>query len=91
MPDYKTGDVPLIIDNESLCGFNYFNMYTEDYLKSIIHSIDSYLDIKIIEDKMWKPFDNRALTTQTATRVLGDYQISGNLLLEWKFILITKP
>ena len=68
----------------------FFNMYTEDYLRSVIQSIDSNADIKIIDDDMWKPFDNRKLTTKTGTRVIGDYQVSGNLLFDWKFIVITK-
>jgi 2-polyprenyl-3-methyl-5-hydroxy-6-metoxy-1,4-benzoquinol methylase len=70
--------------------FNYFNMYTKGYLRSVIHTIDPHVDIKIIDDDMWKTFDNRELTSQTGTKVIGDYQVSGSLLLDWKFIVITK-
>ena len=70
--------------------FTYFNMYTEEYLRSVIQSINSHSDIKIIADEMWKAFDNRELRTQTGTRVMADYQVSGNLLLSWKFIVIKK-
>jgi hypothetical protein len=73
-----------------LKSFNYFNIYTEDYLRNIIQSIDVNAKIKIINDDMWEPFDNRELTSVTGTKVIGNYQVSGNLLLDWKFIVISK-
>jgi ubiquinone/menaquinone biosynthesis C-methylase UbiE len=79
-----------VMDDESQSNFNYFNMYTETYLRSILRDIDPDLKVQILDDKMWGYFDNTSLTNETGTRVFGEFQLSGNLLLDWKFIVITK-
>lgn len=70
--------------------FNYFNLYTEGYFREVIAAIDPTISVEIIKDDMWQKFDNVALTTSTGTRVLGDHQVSGNLLLDWRFLILTK-
>ena len=80
--------------SNGLDDYNYCNMYTEEYLQSMIQSIDPSADIKVITDDMWKDsfFDNRDETTVTGTIASEEYQhqVSGNLLLDWKFIVIAK-
>lgn len=70
--------------------FNYFNIYTEDYFRSAIKSIVPKCKLKIIRDISFKPFDNRRLTRNTGTRVINGIQVSGSLLLDWRFIVIEK-
>ena len=57
-------------------------------------SLTDHYNIKVITDDMWKEgsFDNRDVTTKTGTIASKEYQhqVSGNLLLDWKFIVITK-
>lgn len=69
--------------------FNYFNMYTEDYLRDIIAELAPDAEIKIIPDT-FGAFDNREVGGHTATKVEGDRQISGNLILDWRFLVLTK-
>lgn len=67
--------------------FNYFNMYTEAYYRSIIRNAS----VEIIKDIDWKPFDNiDDAKNRTATRIMGNCQVSGNLLLDWRFIVLKK-
>lgn len=70
--------------------FNYFNLYTENYFKSLINKIAPKAKVNIIKDLSYKQFDNRKSTRATGTRVINGLQISGNLLLDWRFIIIEK-
>lgn len=68
---------------------NYFNMYTEDYFRTIIKNINPDAKIDIIVDNSFKEFDNRNVTNNsTATKVINGIQVAGNLLLDWRFIII---
>lgn len=72
--------------------YGYFNMYTQQYFRDIIADINKDIDIKIICDEGWNCFDNTKMsgTTKTATKVINGKQVSGNLLLDWRFIILTK-
>ncbi len=70
--------------------YNFFNMYTEQYFKDVISKIDKNIKIKIIDDNDYKPFDNRAKGGKTATKIIGGKQVSGNLILNWKFVILEK-
>lgn len=72
--------------------FNFFNMYTKQYFREIISDIDKDIKIKIVDDDNWKDFDNRkAGGGSTATKIINGKQVSGNLILDWKFIILEKP
>lgn len=83
-------DKKLTFQENIFNNFNYFNMYTEKYIISAIKSIDKSLKLEIIDDLSWEKFDNTRMATNTATKVIDKAQISGNLLLKWKFIVLTK-
>lgn len=70
--------------------YNYFNMYTEQYLRDILADINENIDIKIIRDNSWSSFDNKEVDGKTGTKVIGGKQVSGNLLLDWRFIVLIK-
>jgi hypothetical protein len=70
--------------------YNYFNMYTEDYFKDILVGIPGVVGHKIVPDDSWVTFDNTKIAGRTATQVLGNHQVSGNLLLDWRFLILTK-
>lgn len=80
----------LIQPDGDLSLFRYFNLYTETYIREVIQTLDPTVQIEIIKDDMWTSFDNREFTTQTGTRILDNVQISGNIVLDWKFIVLTK-
>lgn len=69
--------------------YNYFNMYTEQYLRKELLKIASDASVVIVEDS-GNNFDNRKVGGKTATYISGGRQISGNLILDWRFILIEK-
>ncbi len=69
---------------------NFFNMYTEQYIKDIIKSINKNIDVKLECDNKWSPFDNRDFCGKTATKVINGKQVSGNLILDWRFIILSK-
>lgn len=66
--------------------FNFFNMYTEEYIRNVLKG----LKVEVVKDDMWKPFDNRKEGGETATRIVNGMQVSGNLILDWRFIIIEK-
>ena len=72
--------------------YAFCNMYSEEYIKKLISKIDSETKVEIVKDKDWQEFDNRepAGETATGTRVLNNQQVSGNLVLDWRFIIIEK-
>ena len=81
----------LVTSDADLKLFNYHNMYTETYYRQVIESIDPQLKVEFVVDDMWQAFDNRALSNATGTRVVGGQQVSGNLLLDWRFLVISRP
>jgi ubiquinone/menaquinone biosynthesis C-methylase UbiE len=70
--------------------FRYFNSYTQDFYEQMIQK-DNKVSIEIRPDRDWKQFDNIPdAKIETATKTLADYQVSGNIILDWRFILIDK-
>lgn len=71
--------------------FRYFNMYTEAYYRSLISTLAPDSKVQILKDNNWKPFNNATdSNTSTATKTMGEFQVSGNLILDWRFIIIEK-
>ncbi|MBY0426080.1 MAG: class I SAM-dependent methyltransferase, partial [Cytophagales bacterium] len=71
--------------------FRYFNMYTETYYRELVKRIDPALKVTVVKDNDWQPFNNVTdLGSPTGTRTLNGMQVSGNLILDWRFILIEK-
>lgn len=68
----------------------YNNMYTEDYLRGIVHDIDPALGVAITPDNHWQIFDNREHIGSWGTNGMDDRQISGQLILDWRFITLSK-
>jgi ubiquinone/menaquinone biosynthesis C-methylase UbiE len=69
--------------------FNYFNMYTKQYIESIVKEIDGNIKIKFIDEDKNRSPDNSNLGL-AATRVINGKQVAGNLILDWKFIILEK-
>jgi ubiquinone/menaquinone biosynthesis C-methylase UbiE len=85
----REGD--LISSDGTVMSYNYFNMYTEEFFRDIIGKIDPDVEITIQSDDNWGSFDNRKIDIRnTATTVMGNKQISGNLILDWRFIILKK-
>jgi len=87
----ESSELDLVTEEADLKLFNYFNLYTETYFREVVKHIDQNIEIEIIKDDDWESFDNRESTIKTGTRVVSGYQISGNLVLDWRFIILTKP
>ncbi len=66
------------------------NMYSENYFRSIIHEIDSTIAIRIESDESTVPIDNRAEHGAWGTRTDGGLQIAGQLVLDWRFMTLSK-
>jgi ubiquinone/menaquinone biosynthesis C-methylase UbiE len=70
--------------------FRYFNMFTPDFMKQMILS-ENKVDVELRDDKDFVAFDNTdKAKINTATKTLGNMQVSGNLILDYKFIITTK-
>jgi len=77
------------IHGDSFTDFNYFNMYTEDYYRGTLENHP--VNVTIEKDNDFKEFHNEKETNNaTATKVVNGIQISGNLMLDWRFIMIDK-
>ncbi|MCP4613780.1 MAG: class I SAM-dependent methyltransferase [Planctomycetes bacterium] len=69
----------------------YFNMYTEQYIRDVVKNISNRIDVNIECDVGWKHFDNRAVSGHdVATHVLDGKQVRGNLIQDWRFIILSK-
>jgi SAM-dependent methyltransferase len=71
--------------------FSYHNMYTENYYRGVLESLSPGAKLEFLKDDSYQSFDNRSLTDATGTRVIGQQQVAGNLLLDWRFIVVSKP
>jgi len=80
----------IIVNDKEITEFNFLNIYTEDYLNKLIHLIHPNVSVSFIEDTDWREFDNRSVTTGTGTRVVAGKQVSGNIIFDWRFIVIKK-
>jgi ubiquinone/menaquinone biosynthesis C-methylase UbiE len=78
-----------IHNNGTFEEYNYFNMYTEEYYIGTLKNQD--VRISIEKDLSFREFNNKSETNNpTATHVLNGTQVSGNLMLDWRFIKIQK-
>lgn len=68
----------------------YNNMYPESTYRRIIGQTDPGMRVTITADDHWQPFDNRDAMGAPGTRILAGNQVSGQLLLDWRFILTHK-
>jgi len=68
----------------------YNNMYTESYLREIIEAASPDAIIDIEPDDHGAPIDNRTTHGAWGTRTEGGKQISGQLILDWRFALVTQ-
>ena len=70
--------------------FRYFNMYTSEFIKQMILA-DNNVALEIKDDRDFASFDNfKEVKINTATKTIGDMQVSGNLILDYKFIITDK-
>ncbi|MBI4049934.1 MAG: class I SAM-dependent methyltransferase [Candidatus Doudnabacteria bacterium] len=71
--------------------FNFFNMYTEDYYRKVLSQAAPDWKIEIIPDTFWKDFDVRQeIDNPTATHIVDGKQVSGNLILDFRFIVLER-
>jgi len=73
--------------------FVYQNTYSFELVKSYIYSLGNY-SIKLIEDKfnpkiLDAEFSGVKKEKPGATRILDGFQVSGNLIFEWKWLRIS--
>jgi ubiquinone/menaquinone biosynthesis C-methylase UbiE len=73
---------------EGACFFN--NMYTEAYYRAVLHDLDPDLSITIERDTDWGAIDTRPAVGARGTRVEGGMQISGQLILDWRFVVLAR-
>ncbi len=85
-------DSALIAADGSVAGDRYLynNMYSENYIRSIIREIDSTTTIRIESDTSAVPIDNRGELGACGTRSEAGLQIAGQLVLDWRFIVLSK-
>ena len=70
--------------------FRYFNMYTPEFMRQMILA-GNKVKVEIKDDHDFTPFDNfKEVKINTATKTIGDMQVSGNLILDYKFIITDK-
>jgi ubiquinone/menaquinone biosynthesis C-methylase UbiE len=86
----KNGNIEVYNDKNEPIISNYFNIYTKEYFEYLLHKIDANLSIQFINDRSFSDFDNTQKTTNTGTQVINGMQISGNIVLDWKFVIIEK-
>ena len=63
----------------------YLNLYTEQYFKKMMDDIGS-CHYKIIDDTFWNELKDPVNAPNT-TRIINGRQVSGSILLDWKFLV----
>jgi len=86
----KTVNKKIFLEDGTPKVFNYFNLYTEDYFRTTIAEIVPNAKVDVANDSEFDDFDNKEITTNTGTKAFKGIQVSGNLMLDWRFIIITK-
>jgi ubiquinone/menaquinone biosynthesis C-methylase UbiE len=69
--------------------WNYFNLYTTSYIQALINECAKNAKVQIIDDTFWKEFKDVA-DSKTVTKIIDGKQVSGNIILDWKFFIIKK-
>ena len=80
----------LIGEDGELRSYNYLNMYTENYYRQILSDIETNLEAEFRRDTDFSSFDNTKNTKKESTKIVNSMQISGNLILDWHFVIIEK-
>jgi ubiquinone/menaquinone biosynthesis C-methylase UbiE len=82
---------PEVVPSDTDAGlFHYRNLYTVTYLVESLKALAPTLDIEIVRDTDFTSFDNRSQSAPTGTHVVGKRQVAGNLLLDYRFIVVHK-
>ena len=79
----------LIRDNGEPISWSYLNLYTVDYIKSIIMDNDINVEIDVVDDTYWNHLNSK-FDSPTGTTVIEGKQVSGSIVLDWKFFVIKK-
>lgn len=81
----------IIKEDGEISSFNFFNMFTEDYYRKTLAFVAPNWKSEIIPDTFWKDFDVRKeIANPTATHIVDGKQVSGNLILDFRFIVLEK-
>ncbi len=83
----------IIDENGDPRQFGYFNMYSKPYLQAIVQKIDPKASVEFFADLDFQVFENpesKGKNKGVATEVVGNRQVSGNLLYDWHYIVIKK-
>lgn len=70
--------------------WNYFNLYTQDYVRKLLNELEPRAEILFIKDTFFPDFDNRDRLGGTATWAKNGQQISGNILVDFRFVIVKK-
>ncbi len=70
--------------------FNYFNLYSEQYMRDVLEKIVPTAKVQIERDTQFKNFDNRTECGENATTIVNGMQISGNIVHDMRFITVSK-
>lgn len=88
--DIESHSDEILQDNGTPIKYNYFNIYTSNYINFVIEKICKNSKVEIIRDLSFGNFDNRSTLGDTGSYTSNGQQISGNLLVDWNYIVITK-
>jgi len=81
----------LISPDGEVHAYNFFNLYSEKYIREIINSVAPGVIVNIENEKVQEIFDNnKYIIGDTATKIVNGMQVSGNIILDWRFIIISK-
>lgn len=88
--DQDFAEVGVITPERSDFNHCLYMLYSEEYLRGLIPHLGG--EILFIErDTDFQPFDNTVyeeFSYMPATKVVGDMQVNGNLILDWQYVAI---
>jgi ubiquinone/menaquinone biosynthesis C-methylase UbiE len=90
LPGLAEREGDLIQPDGEVAAFNYFNLYSERYMRDVLEKIAPSAHVTITADNDYKPFDNRTDCGSTATTVINGIQVSGNIIHDMRYIVVKK-
>jgi len=67
--------------------WNYLNLYTKEFLEDIVLKVNPDYVVNFIKDNGFKKLKDKA-ESETVTKIIEGKQVSGNIILDWYFVVV---
>src|SRR3989338_5524883 len=90
LPGLPENEADLIGPDGEPAMFNYFNLYSERYVRSVVARLSPESRVRIESDTRFQSFDNRKEGGVSGTVVINGQQTAGKVIVDSRFLFIAK-